>query len=92
MTDVHPEPPAMASLTVRGIPEAEKEALRVRAAKNGRSMEAELRAIIHEVLQEERQPQTVGLGTAIHRRFAPYGGVDLPDHPDIPVREPPDFE
>jgi len=52
MVDLNPEPPVMASLTVRGIPEAEKEALRVRAAKNGRSMEAELRAIIREAVKD----------------------------------------
>ena len=48
----------MASLTVRDIPEADKEALRVRAAKNGRSMEAELRAITHQISLEE-QPEGV---------------------------------
>lgn len=82
----------MASLTVRGIPEAEKEAMRVRAARNGRSMEAELRCIIHEAVKSDPDQDTGGLGTAIHRRFAPYGGVDLPDHPDMPVREPPAFD
>lgn len=32
-----------------------------------------------------------GLATAIHRRFAPYGGVELPEHPAVALREPPDF-
>lgn len=82
----------MATLTVRGIPEAEKEALRVRAAKNGHSMEAELRRIIHEAVKDETTVEERGLGSAIHRRFVPFGGVELETHPDIPVREPPIFE
>lgn len=82
----------MATLTVRGIPEAEKEALRVRAAKNGHSMEAELRRIIHDAVKSEPHVEERGLGSAIHQRFAPLGGVDLELHPDIPVRPPPVFE
>lgn len=82
----------MASLTVRGIPEAEKEAVRVRAAKNGRSMEAELRCIIHEAVKSDIDNEDTGLATAIHRRFAPYGGVDLPKHPPVTPRPPPSFE
>jgi plasmid stability protein len=82
----------VASLTVRDIPEAEKKALRVRAARNGRSMEAELRCIIHEAVKSDLDGDEVGLGTAIHRRFAPYGGVDLPEHPPVTPRPPPRFE
>lgn len=90
MTNTETTP--MASLTVRGIPEAEKEALRVRAAKHGRSMEAELRRIIHEALKKESgAKQEVGLATAIRHRFAPYGGVDLPEHPPVTARQPPRF-
>lgn len=81
----------MATLTVRGIPDGEKEALRVRAAKNGHSMEAELRRIIHDAVKEDATAE-VGLATAIRRRFAPVGGVDLPDHPDEPLRQPPTFK
>jgi len=81
----------VATLTVRGIPDAEKEALRVRAARNGRSMEAELRAILHEALRGEVAGDEGGLGTAIQRRFALYGGVDLPLDPRTPPREPPGF-
>jgi plasmid stability protein len=36
----------MATLTIRNIDTTVKEQLRVRAARNGRSMEAELRAIV----------------------------------------------
>ena len=38
----------MSTLTIRNVEPAVKEQLRVRAARNGRSMEAELRAILVE--------------------------------------------
>jgi plasmid stability protein len=36
----------MAALTIRNLPDEVRDELRVRAAKNGRSMEAEVRAIL----------------------------------------------
>ena len=90
MIDMHPKQPAMASLTVRGIPEAEKEALRVRAAKNGRSMEAELRAIIGDAVKTTAKPEK-DLFTAIRDIVEPHGGLEIADHPDSPV-EPPRFD
>jgi hypothetical protein len=33
----------------------------------------------------------VNLAAAIRVRFAPLGGVDLPEVPREPMREPPDF-
>ena len=41
----------MATLTIRNIDPAIKERLRVRAAEHGRSMEAELRAILNETVE-----------------------------------------
>lgn len=86
------ETPAIASLIIRNVEPALKETLRVRAAKNGRSMEAELREIIRDALKDDMARDEVGLGTAIHRRFAPYGGVELPEHPPVTPRKPPSFE
>ena len=40
----------MATITVRDLPDEDRDALRVRAAGRGRSMEAEVRALIHEAL------------------------------------------
>ncbi len=80
----------MATLTIRGVPDEEKEALRVRAAKNGHSMEAELRQIIHEAVNQEAAPEE-DLYTAIRRRVEPFGGVEIPEQPD-PPREPPTFK
>ena len=82
----------MATLTIRNVEPAVKERLRVRAARNGRSMEAELRAIVAEAVGGERRRE-VGLAEAIRRRFAAVGGVDdLIPHPEVPVGEPPEFD
>jgi plasmid stability protein len=81
----------MTTLTIRNIDAAIKERLRVRAARNGRSMEAELRQILSETLAAESGSE-VNLAAAIRRRFAPLGGVDLDPHPRMPVGEPPKFE
>lgn len=43
----------MATVCIRNLPEKEHRKLRVRAAQNGRSMEAELRAIIGQALRSE---------------------------------------
>ncbi|MBD0275043.1 MAG: plasmid stabilization protein [Acetobacteraceae bacterium] len=78
----------MATLTMRDVDPRLKERLRVRAARNGRSMEAELRHILGKTLGREadREPN---LAEAIRRRFAPLGGVELAPHPPVPVGEPP---
>lgn len=84
----------MATLTIRNVdPEIQKR-LRVRAAQNGRSMEAELRVILRDVLsQPESLEPTTNLAEAIRRRFAPYGGVDdLVPHPRVLVGDPPSLE
>ncbi len=78
----------MATLTIRGIDEGLKARLRVRAAEKGRSMEAEVRAILEEALDERRgEVPSTGLGTWIHERFAAIGGWDdfePPDRSDMP--------
>jgi plasmid stability protein len=82
----------MSTLTIRNVEPAVKEQLRVRAARNGRSMEAELRSILSEAMGHERGRE-INLAEAIRRRFAPFGGVDdlvLP--PRLPDREPPRFD
>jgi len=73
----------VAAITVRGINDETKARLRVRAAEHGRSMEAEVRAIIDEALTE-RRPAT-GLGSRIHRRFDALGGdvLSVPDRDDV---------
>ena len=83
----------MASLNIRQLDPSLKEKLRIRAARNGRSMEAEARVIIKDALSGAEKPRTTGaeLVDGIRRRFAPLGGVELELPPRGPAREPPDF-
>ena len=50
---------------------------RVRAAQNGRPMEAEARTILQTARAAE-EPEPPNLAGAIRGLFAPLGGVDLP--------------
>ena len=85
-----PKPARSATLTIRNVDVRLKEALRVRAARRGHSMEAELRDILRSALGAQ-EPRETNLAEAIRRRFAPLGGVELEPLPPEPVREPPDF-
>jgi plasmid stability protein len=93
--DTASDTPRPVSLNIRQLDPALKEQLRIRAAHNGRSMEAEARAILREVLmvqQSARPASGAELVASIRRRFAPLGGVDLELPPRGPGREPPRFE
>jgi plasmid stability protein len=78
----------MSTLTVRNLDDELKTQLRVRAARNGRSMEAEAREILRASLTT--QPRT-GLGTHIHSRFAGLGldEIAIPSRDELP--RAPDF-
>ena len=80
----------MATLTIRNVDNTVKDRLRLRAARNRRSLEAELRAIVTEIAGPKTHEQ-VNLAEAIRRRFAPLGGVDLELPPREPAPEPPRF-
>lgn len=79
------------TLTIRNVDPALKERLRVRAARNGRSMEAELRRILSDLLVDDRGNE-LNLAEAIRRRMAPLGGVDLEPFPPTPIPDPPPFD
>ena len=81
----------MASITIRNLDDDVKTRLRIRAAEKGRSMEEEARLILREAVGREEAPEK-GLGTAIHERFKPLGGVELELPPREPMREPPRFD
>jgi antitoxin FitA len=83
----------MTTLTIRNVDHELKAKLRLRAARHGRSMEAELRHILKDALgAEERRPEP-NLAEAIRRRFLPLGGADeIEPHPPVPVGEPPRYE
>lgn len=70
----------MATLTIRDIDDQLKARLRIRAAEHGRSMEAEVRAILHDTLTRTAPDR---LGSRVHLRFATIGDVDL----DLPDRD-----
>jgi plasmid stability protein len=71
----------MATIVIRKLDEAVKRKLQIRAARNGRSMEAEAREILSDLVVNPRPARRGGLGTALIKRFAPFGGVDLPIPP-----------
>jgi len=79
-----------AAVTVRGLAPELKTRLRVRAAHNARSMEAEARAILEAVLSASEEDQT-DLATFARALFAPLGGVELKLPPREAAREPPDL-
>ncbi|MBS3650171.1 plasmid stabilization protein [Pseudaminobacter sp. 19-2017] len=87
----------MAALTIRNLDEETKQALRLRAAKHGVSMEQEVRLILRkEVLSEGSIPGT-GSGEnwyrSIRKLVEPHGGFELEIPPrSKKMREPPTFE
>ena len=79
----------MAAVTVRGLSDEVHRALRVRAARHGRSTEAEIRSILEEAaLPKER----VKLGTLLSEIGRRYGGVNLDIARDQSVTDPKMFE
>src|SRR5947209_16847213 len=66
------EPAKMAQIIVREIENDVKERLQRRAARHGRSMEAEVRDILRDAVKRDRQ-RTFGLGTAIAVLFSRIG-------------------
>ncbi|MDO5533162.1 MAG: Arc family DNA-binding protein [Propionibacteriaceae bacterium] len=72
------------AITIRQLPMEAKQKLRLRAATNGRSMEAEARAILVNALEEPTRAdltwiqQLIEVGNLV-------GGVDLPEVPDGPA-------
>jgi plasmid stability protein len=64
---------AMTAISIRNLDSEVKTKLRVRAAEHGRSMEAEIRAILTEAVEQ----RPVGLFDAIRAVSLEHGGVDL---------------
>jgi plasmid stability protein len=81
----------MTSITVRKVDDDLKHKLRVRAAQNGRSMEDEIRTILRSALSRQKTKED-DLGSAIRRRFAPFGGVKLEVSSRATRRSPPRFD
>ena len=64
----------MAAVTVRNLSPEIHQALKQRAARHGRSTEAEIRTILEQAV---RPPGQVGLGSALAELGRKVGGVDL---------------
>ncbi len=79
------------AVTVRGLTPELKARLRVRAAHNGRSMEAEARAILEADLSAP-DDETTDLGAFARGLIAPIGGIDLELPPRGPSRKPPELD
>ncbi len=77
----------MATLTIRKLDDALKEKLRVRAARHGRSMEAEVREILEQVVAGDELEPGQDLFSAVHGLFAGLGwdGSTLPSR-DVAAR------
>jgi plasmid stability protein len=65
---------AMTAISIRNLDSEVKARLRVRAAEHGRSMEAEIRAILSEAVAEK---QHIGFFDALRAIALEHGGVDL---------------
>jgi plasmid stability protein len=73
----------MAAVSIRNLDDTVRERLRIRAAAHGRSMEAEMRAILVEAVREA--DDDAGILGALVERFSELGGTDL----DVPSRSTP---
>jgi len=85
-----PLPAPGGAVTVRGLAPELKARLRIRAAHNARSMEAEARAILEAALTAPEDDAT-DLASFARGLFAPLGGVELELPPREPARDPPDL-
>ena len=72
---------SVAAMSIRNLDERVMERLRIRAARHGRSMEAEVRAILADSVREPDEGPN--LAQAIMGRFGELGGVEL----DLPPRD-----
>ena len=83
----------MTRIIIHDVDETLKHRLQARAAKHGKSMEAEIRDILHDALGGGAAgPAPANLYAAIRNVVEPLGGIQL----EIPtrrlVRDPPLFE
>jgi plasmid stability protein len=79
----------MPAVTVRNLPEATHRALKVRAARNGRSTEAEIRLILENAVSP---PQQLNIGSELAALGRRFGGIELNIQRDKRPIEPASFE
>jgi plasmid stability protein len=73
----------LAAISIRDLDDRVRERLRIRAAANGRSMEAEVRVILTQAVAEPGE--SGGLLAGLLDRMRAVGGVEL----DLPERSTP---
>jgi plasmid stability protein len=79
----------MAVVTVRNLSDATHRGLRLRAVQNGRSTEAEIRAILDAAIHP---PERLQLGSALRAIGQQLGGLELDITRDKTPIRPVDFE
>jgi plasmid stability protein len=79
----------MPAITVRNLSPETHRALKLRARRNGRSAEAEVRAILDEAARPARR---LKIGSALAELAKPLAGVDLDIARDPTPAEPIRFE
>jgi antitoxin FitA len=84
----------MATLTIRNLDDNIKSRLRIHAAKNGRSMEEEVRIVLERnfSVEDSGRDGPVHWVDRVVSRFQAIGGVELELPERGPPREPPTFE
>ncbi|NEO88498.1 MAG: plasmid stabilization protein [Spirulina sp. SIO3F2] len=86
----------MTPITLHHLQPQLSQQLQHRAEQNARTVEAEITAILTNVLASESAPEGLApqepeLATAIRQCFAEVGGFELPEIPREPIREPSTF-
>jgi plasmid stability protein len=79
----------MAAVTIRNLPEPTHRALKLRAARNGRSTEAEIRQILEDTVAP---PQRIKIGSELAALGRRFGGVTPNIKRDKRPIEPASFE
>jgi plasmid stability protein len=85
----------MGSLTIRSLDDGVKQQLRVRAARNGRSIEAEIKDILRRAASEPLPTEaaiSMSLAESIRAKVAMFGGIDLEFEPREPLPAPLSFD
>lgn len=73
----------MAAVSIRDLDDSVRDKLRIRAARHGRSMEAEMRLILTAAANEDDEP--ADLFMTLVDRFGRLGGAEL----ELPARATP---
>ena len=79
----------MPAVTVRNLPKEVHRALKLRAARNARSTEAEIRVILQEAVSPRKR---INIGSELAAFGKHFGGIDLDIHRDQTPTKPAVFE